>query len=321
MQTRRNIYLGGLIGLVVATTAGFMLFVPSPQPTKVAVARSPSPSPNASPEPFENMPSLLGASATTPAPSLISLPIIMPTPAPPKPIWSDEFSGPSGTLPDPAKWNIDVGGGGWGNDEWQYYTDSPANAAHDGQGHLVITAHRPASPPGGCDYGPCDITSARLQTEGLFSATYGRFEARIKVPAGRGLWPAFWMLSNDDVGEIDIMENNGRDPSITSGTMHGPGVSGAGGISAAMNYSPGNTAADAFHVFAVAWTPQAVTWYVDGQAFQTVRKGDPRIREWVYDRPYYLLLNMAVGSEDPGYPDATTPFPARLVVDYVRVYR
>ncbi len=236
-------------------------------------------------------------------------------------IWSDDFGAPAGTVPDPAKWNIDTGGGGWGNGEWEYYENSAGNAAQDGQGHLVITALSPARPSGGCAFGPCNITSARLQTDGLFAATYGRIEARIKAPAGQGLWPAFWMLPEDDSGEIDIMENNGRDPSIISGTLHGPGYAGPAGIAAELRLFPGGSAADVFHVYSVDWTAQSIVWSVDGRIFQTIRKGDPRVGAWVFNRPYYILLNLAVGSEDPGYPDESTSFPAKLVIDYVRVYR
>ena len=244
-------------------------------------------------------------------------------PAPPgvsKLVWSDEFNAAAGTPPDPTKWNMDVGGGGWGNNEWEYYTSGADNVAQDGRGYLVITARRPAGPPGGCAYGPCDITSARLQTEGRFATTYGRIESRIKVPVGRGLWPAFWMLPPDDSGEIDIMENNGREPSVVSGTLHGPGFSGPMGLSAEDHFLPGNMA-DVFHVYAVDWSPAAITWSVDGRVFQTISRDDPRVKAWVYDRPYYLLLNLAVGSADPGYPDATTAFPAQMLIDYVRVYR
>ena len=278
-----------------------------------------------SPTPVAVMSKLLGASTSTPPPTATFLP---PTPPPPPhlaivprvPIWSDEFNAPVGTSPNPTKWHLDTGGGGWGNNEWEYYTNSPANASQDGQGHLVITARRPVRAPGNCSVGPCDITSARLETQGLFAGTYGRFEARIKAPVGLGLWPAFWLLPDDDIGEIDIMETNGRDPGIVSGTLHGPGTEKTGGLSRQMGMLPGNMA-DEFHIYAVDWTPAGIVWSVDGQVFHTVKRTDPRLSHWAYDKPFYVLLNLAVGSEDPGYPDATTSFPAKMLVDYVRVYR
>ena len=147
--------------------------------------------------------------------------------------FKDEFNGPAGSMPDPAKWTAETGGGGWGNQELEYYTNSADNAHLDGAGSLVINAIKLTPPLGlSCWYGPCQYTSARLITKGKFDLKYGRFEARIKVPRGQGVWPAFWMLGNNidtagwpQSGEIDIMENIGREPSIVHGTVHGPGYS------------------------------------------------------------------------------------------------
>lgn len=234
-------------------------------------------------------------------------------------IWADEFSGPSGSSPDAARWNLDYGGGGWGNGEWQFYTRSTANAAQDGAGHLVITARREPA-PGRCSYGPCDITSARLHTDGLFNPTYGRFEARIKTPAGLGYWPAFWLYATDDNGEIDIMETNGRDPYTVSSTAHIPGYTAPAGLSAELGLAAGNSTADTFHIYAVEWTPTSITWSVDGRAYHTVKQGSTNGAPWVFNHSFYIIINLAVGSEDPGYPDATTPFPGQMTVDYVRAY-
>lgn len=241
-------------------------------------------------------------------------------------VFADEFNAPAGTPPDPARWNHDVGGHGWGNAERQFYTTSTANAAHDGQGHLVITARQ--ENPGGfqCWYGPCQYTSARLLTAGLFTQAFGRFEARIRIPRGQGLWPAFWMLGEDigsvgwpQSGEIDIMENIGREPSTVHGTLHGPGYSGGGGIGASLTLPGGQAFADAFHVYAVDWSPNSITWSVDGQPYQTRTPADLGGNEWVFDHPFFLLLNVAVGGHWPGDPDGSTQFPQQMVIDYVRV--
>jgi beta-glucanase (GH16 family) len=244
--------------------------------------------------------------------------------------WSDEFAGPRGALVDRAKWTAETGGTGWGNQELEFYTDAPENAHLDGHGSLVITALKASLPPSvKCRYGPCRYTSARLITKAKFSQTYGRFEARIKLPAGQGLWPAFWLLGADidkvgwpTCGEIDIMENIGREPSIVHGTIHGPGYSGGHGLGAPNTLPRGRRFADDFHIYAVEWEPQAIRWYVDEQLYETRTPADlPAGARWVYDHPFFILLNVAVGGAWPGSPDATTSFPQTMTVDYVRVYR
>jgi beta-glucanase (GH16 family) len=246
-----------------------------------------------------------------------------------RPVWSDEFDGPAGASFDHSKWVADTGGDGFGNQEREFYTTRAENVALDGDGHLVITAR--AEPPSSayeCWYGRCLYTSARLKTKGLFAQAYGRFEARIRIPRGQGLWPAFWMLGRDidsvgwpRSGEIDIMENIGREPAVAHGTMHGPGYSGADGIGRADALS-GATFADDFHVFAVAWRPNEIIWYVDGHQYNRTTPADlPRGAKWVFDHPFFLLLNVAVGGGWPGDPDASSTFPQQMVVDYVRAYR
>ncbi|WP_406674751.1 lectin [Nonomuraea sp. N2-4H] len=242
-------------------------------------------------------------------------------PAPGPLVWSDEFDGPAGSPVDGSKWRFDIGGGGWGNNEHQYYTDSTRNAALDGNGNLVITARRENPAGDQCHYGTCLYTSARLLTLGTFSQTYGRFEARMKLPRGQGIWPAFWMLGGTnwpDDGEIDIMENIGREPNTVHGTIHGPGYSGGGGIGA--GYTIGSPFADAFHTFAVDWSPNLIVWYVDGVEYQRRTPADLGGRRWVFDHPFFMIMNVAVGGDWPGYPDGTTTFPQTLTVDYVRVY-
>jgi beta-glucanase (GH16 family) len=178
-----------------------------------------------------------------------------------------------------------------------------------------------------CWYGRCRYTSARLKTKGRFEQTFGRFEARLRVPRGQGIWPAFWMLGADidrvgwpTCGEIDVMEHIGREPSTAHGTMHGPGYSGANGIGNAVAFD--RPVADDFHVFAVEWSVNDLRWFVDGREyFRTTSASLPQSARWVFDHPFFLLLNLAVGGAWPGDPDATSTYPQEMVVDYVRVYR
>lgn len=239
--------------------------------------------------------------------------------------WSDEFSGPDGSAPDPSKWTYDLGGGGWGNNELESYTNRLENSYIDG-GNLVIQALKESYT--GPDGVARNYTSARLKTQGLFSQRYGRFEARIKIPYSQGMWPAFWMLGDNvgqmgwpSCGEIDIMENVGKEPSTIHGTVHGPGYSGANGIAAAYTLPSGQRFADDFHIFAVEWQPHEVRFYVDGDLYQTVTPSSlPAGQTWVFDHPFFIILNVAVGGGWPGSPDSSTVFPQTMLVDYVRVY-
>jgi beta-glucuronidase len=233
--------------------------------------------------------------------------------------WHDEFDG---TALDAAKWSFAMGGKGWGNRELESYTDRPQNVAVK-DGMLAITAVKE-------DYTGADgvargYTSGRILTQRKFAQRYGRFEARIKIPAGQGMWPAFWMLGEGgrwpDAGEIDIMENIGKEPGTVHGTIHGPGYSGSKGISTPLTLEAGRKFADDFHVYAVEWEPNVIRWYVDDRLYKTVTPADlPAGTRWVYDHPFYLLLNLAVGGDWPGSPDGTTAFPQSMLVDYVRVY-
>ncbi|HEV8559631.1 MAG TPA: ricin-type beta-trefoil lectin domain protein [Actinophytocola sp.] len=237
--------------------------------------------------------------------------------------FADEFDGPAGSPVNGSRWLTETGDN-VNNHERQFYTSSTSNAALDGQGHLVITARRENPGNFQCWYGRCEFTSARLNTSGRFTQTYGHFESRMKIPRGQGMWPAFWMLGNNigsvgwpQSGEIDIMENIGRQPNTVFGTIHGPGYSGAGGIGA--TFSIGSPFADAFHVFAIDWAPNRITWSVDGTVYETRTPADLGGRQWVFDHPFFILLNLAVGGDFPGNPDGTTVFPQQLIVDYVRV--
>jgi beta-glucanase (GH16 family) len=241
--------------------------------------------------------------------------------------WSDEFEGAAGESPSAANWTFDVGTGvgGWGNLQWEYDTARPENASLDGEGHLVITSRKES-------YGGKDYTSARMKTQGLFARQYGRIEARMKLPVGQGLWPAFWMLGTNidepgvgwpKCGEIDIMEYRGQERSQVTGTLHGPGYSADKGISATYDLPAGRSFDEDFHVFAVEWTPDWISWELDGKSWQTVVPAATASRgEWVFDHPFFILLNVAVGGFYVGDPDpaAFPPEGVKTYVDYVRVY-
>ncbi|MGC4945575.1 lectin [Streptomyces sp. DT224] len=239
--------------------------------------------------------------------------------------FSDEFDGAAGSAVDGGKWQIETGDN-VNNHERQYYTSGNKNAALDGQGHLVITARKENPANYQCWYGTCQYTSARLNTSGKFTQAYGHVEARMKIPRGQGMWPAFWMLGNDigqvgwpNSGEIDIMENVGFEPSTVHGTLHGPGYSGSGGIGAGYTLPNGQAFADAFHTFAVDWAPNSITWSVDGNVYQQRTPADTNGNAWAFNKPFFLILNLAVGGYWPGDPDGSTAFPNQLVVDHVRV--
>ena len=242
--------------------------------------------------------------------------------------WSDEFDGPRGSPVNAAKWVADTGGQGWGNQEREYYTSGAENAALDGSGHLVITVRAERSSRRRCWYGACRYTSARLKTVDRYEPTYGRFEARIKLPRSQGLWPAFWLLGADCAsvgwprcGEIDVMESVGHEPNIVFGTLHGPGYSGGGGITMNDTLHTG-TFADDFHIYAVEWTRGQIRWLVDEKEYHRLTPAQlPTGAAWVFDHPFFLILNVAVGGGRPGDPDATTIMPQEMLVDYVRAYR
>jgi len=252
-----------------------------------------------------------------------------PPPIPPSPwtlVWSDEFSTPDGSSPDPKKWTYDLGGKGWGNHELESYTNRKENA-HIEKGNLVITAQKESFT--GADGVTRDYTSARLKTQGLFVQTYGRIEARIKIPEGQGMWPAFWMLGEDiptvdwpKCGEIDIMENVGKEPAAIHGSLHGPSTTRrTSDLTAIFNLPPGQSLADDFHLYAIEWEPDTVRFYVDSNLYASFHSSDwPTGGIWVFNHPFFIILNLAVGGDWPGPPDASTKFPQTMLVDYVRVY-
>src|ERR1041385_569168 len=243
-------------------------------------------------------------------------------------VWADEFNGKDGTRVDTTKWSAVTGGDGGGNQEREYNTDDLVTAQQR-SGNLVITATREGAPTYLCWYGPCEYISARLQTKRYFEQRYGRFEARIKIAIGTGLWTGFWMLGNDrdsagwpGCGEIDIMENIGKEPGMVHGTLHGPGYSGGDGITGWYQLPGSARLADDFHVFAVEWESETVRFYIDDVLYgPTTPSGLPPGTRWVFDHPFFLLLDLAVGGIWPGKPDGSTVFPQTMLIDYVRVYQ
>jgi len=249
-------------------------------------------------------------------------------------VWSDEFDGPAGTPPNPNVWKYELGDGalnnivGWGNSEFQYYTDSTDNSFMDGAGNLVIRLQEP-DPDADlvCWYGPCEYTSARLLTQDRLDFEYGRIEARVKVPGGpAGLWPAFWMLGTDiptvgwpQSGEIDIMEYVSRLPNEIFGTIHGPGY--AGGASFGAIYTFAGPVADDYHTYAIEWTPDQIIWFVDDMQYHQAIPADVAPNEWVFNHPFFMLLNSAIGGNFGGAIAEGMTFPQDTLVDYVRVYQ
>ncbi|WP_310568924.1 glycoside hydrolase family 16 protein [Gemmatimonas sp.] len=232
-------------------------------------------------------------------------------------VWEDDFSGPAGQVANTANWKFDVGED-WGNAQLEYDTDRASNASLDGSGNLVITARR--EPYRGRQY-----TSARLITLGKQSFKYGRIEGRMKLPRGRGMWPAFWMLGTDfptvgwpQTGEIDIMEYRGQEPSTVIGTLHGPGYSGGAARSKAKTLTLARLDND-FHVYAVEWSPEKIEHFIDGEKYFTSTPADVK-GPWVFEKPFFIILNVAVGGNFVGAPDAITTFPQAMVVDWIRVY-
>lgn len=234
--------------------------------------------------------------------------------------WEDNFEGQAGDLPDATKWTYDIGNSGWGNNELQYYTNRPENVSLDGEGNLAIVAKKES-------FEGSYFTSARIKTQGLFSQQYGRFEARIKLPYGQGIWPAFWMLGDDIAtnpwpacGEIDIMEYKGQQPSLIHGSVHGPGYSGGNPVTQTWGLR-NDRFDDAFHIFAIEWGPEYIYFFVDDVCYQEINPADCD-GEWVYNDEFFMILNVAVGGDYVGWPsDTNTDFPQTMLIDYVRVYK
>ena len=253
-------------------------------------------------------------------------------------LWSDEFNGKKGTRPSAKVWSAEIGGGGWGNSERQYYTDKAANASMDGAGRLVITANRISNEyaeqvgtvPGTEDIlnrcWECQFTSARLKTARKLGFQYGRIEARIKMPQGVGTWPAFWMLGGDlidgvpwpECGEIDIMEFRGDIPDRSTSALHGPTTPKGAGLGAAfLTYAP---LSDGFHTYAIEWRKNSIDFIVDGSVTGTYSSLDTGTRGWVYNQEFFLILNLAMGGTYAGEYIDPALNQAQLSVDYIRYY-
>jgi beta-glucanase (GH16 family) len=237
-------------------------------------------------------------------------------------VWSDEFDSVANALPNAKKWTFDLGNNnGWGNNEYENYTQNSANVSTDGNGHLVITAINKNGA----------ITSGRIKTSGLYTTTYGRVEARIKSPYSPSMWPAFWMLGADNAtntwprcGEIDIMELRGNQPTLIQGTIHFPNIYTGADASISQSFSLPNARFDTdYHVFAVEWTSDCIDFYVDDFLYKEITKFDVTNNNgtWVFDHPFYIILNLAVGGYYVTDPNTNSVFPQSMIVDYVRVYQ
>lgn len=234
-------------------------------------------------------------------------------------VWSDEFEGPAGQAIDAEFWTHDIGGDGWGNEQLEFNTSRPSNSSLDGNGNLAIVAREES-------FGGNDYTSARIKTQDKLEVEYGRIEARIQLPRGRGIWPAFWMLGGEPedwprIGEIDIMENRGRDTNVILGSVHGPGYSGGEAITKRYRREEDDGFDADFHIYRVDWDPGRIAFSVDDEVYQTITPFTVNaLGDWVFDGPFYLLLNVAVGGTFVAQPDDSTQFPQTMLVDYVRVY-
>lgn len=242
-------------------------------------------------------------------------------------LWAEEFNSVEGTAPNPRFWNYDLGGGGWGNKELQWYTDN--NVSTDGAGALVISAEKlPAQSDDDLPYecfGTCQYFSSRILTKGKLRFKYGRIETRIQFPSGTGTWPAFWLLgSNIDAktwplsGEIDVVELRGREPNLAIGTVHGPGYSGAEGKTGVKRTNV--SLADGFHVYAIDWAPNKITWYLDGKRFHTVTSKSVPKGKYVFNQDFFLIMNLAMGGEFDGGQMDTSIEKAEYKIDYIRYY-
>lgn len=238
-------------------------------------------------------------------------------------IFEDDFN--INGAPDPAVWGLDIGNGaaqgipGWGNNESQYYTDRSENVVVE-DGILKISALKE-------NFQGSNFTSGKVLTKGKYQRKFGRFEARIKLPWGQGIWPAFWLLGDDSngtqvwpqIGEIDIMEYRGQEPTIVHGTVHGPGYSGGQAITKSYDLINNRFDTD-FHIFGIEWGPGYINFYVDGVLYNQITPEDVT-GEWVFDdNDFYIIMNVAVGGTFVGPPGVNTVYPQTMLVDYVRIY-
>lgn len=253
-------------------------------------------------------------------------------------LWADDFTGKKGSLPNPKVWNPELGGLN-SNGELEYYTKDSKNIALDGAGHLLITANRIANQSeiainndptinrmlNACN--ACQFTSAKIKSATKLSFQYGRIEIRMKTPSGLGTWPAFWMLGNDllkgvpwpDAGEIDILEAKGSIPETAFGTVHGPGLPGGAGGGFGSTFTSQRPLSDAFHTYAIEWKKNQIDFYVDDNLYFTAAASDQASGTWVYNQPFFLILNLAMGGEFTGDLDPTMN-QAQMSIDYIHFY-
>jgi len=261
---------------------------------------------------------------TTPEPTPTSVPTPVPTPTAiwERPnwniVWHDEFDGSELNL---QNWTFDIGGNGWGNQEWEYYSDRPENVRVV-NGMLIIEAREEDESYSGKPY-----SSGRIKTQGLHAWQYGRIEARMKLPYGQGIWPAFWMLGENftqagwpGAGEIDIMENIGKEPDQIHATVHAPGYYGGKPGTTTSFVVPTGPVKNDFHVYAIEWKENEIRWLFDEQEYFKLTPAEVS-DQWIFDHPFFIIMNVAVGGRWPGYPNSTTVFPQFMYVDYVRVYQ
>jgi len=238
-------------------------------------------------------------------------------------VWEDDFNEINTSF-----WKFEIGNGyprnpGWGNNELQYYTE---DNVYIEDGYLVIEARKEKKYD---SFGSYDYTSSRLKTQGKVEIKYGKIEARAKFPFGKGLWPAIWLLGDNITyvgwplcGEIDIVEFLGHDKYSVYGTVHGPGYSGRNGISRKYTDYDVNFV-DNFHTFGIEWNENQISFFVDGNVYSTIKKEILKKRglNWVFDNEFFFIINLAVGGNWPGYPDYRTKFPAKMYVDYIKVWQ
>lgn len=242
-------------------------------------------------------------------------------------LWSQEFNEATGTPPNPKFFNYDLGGGGWGNKEAQWYTEDAVKT--NGKGQLEITATK--IPPVADDelpyncFGDCEYFSGRIKTQGKVKFKYGRLEARIKLPAGEGVWPAFWLLGSNitaknwpNCGEIDVIELRGREPNNAIASAHGPGYSGAASKTGVRKLPV--SLADDYHVYAIEWAANKINWYLDGKLYHTLSSKSVKPKSYPFNQDFFLILNLAMGGEFDGGRLDNSIESATMAVDYVRYY-
>ncbi|MEY4494459.1 MAG: hypothetical protein RL570_574 [Actinomycetota bacterium] len=242
-------------------------------------------------------------------------------------LWSQEFNDAAGTAPSSKYFNYDLGGGGWGNKELQWYSEDAVQT--NGKGQLEISATK--IPPVADDelpfncFGDCQYFSGRIKTQGKVRFKYGRIEARIKLPSGEGVWPAFWLLGSNIVakswpacGEIDVIELRGREPNRAIASAHGPGYSGAASKSGVRSLPV--SLSDDYHVYSIDWTANKISWYLDGKLYHTLTNKSVKAGSYVFNQDFFIILNLAMGGDfDGGRLDSSIE-KATMAVDYIRYY-